>query len=179
MAAALRESGQLQVVTYAPENFDTFLKPQLIPESAQDYIGKRDHFLPAQASEPGKLGAPIALSREHRSLQPDHTGVRWIVNPIQEVRTAGHTDVRREGRLGPQRCMTYPLPALGTSRNQNRLMVRADCKPAEHPRQAQIRLRSGLQAFAAKNQAQQVTLHGIPFEAVPAEANIGFIVSVN
>ena len=75
--------------------------------------------------------------------------------------------------------MTYPRPALRASRNQNHLMIRADREPAEHPRQPQIRLRIGFQAFAAKNQALQVTPKGIPLEAAPAEPDIGFIVSVN
>ena len=58
-------------------------------------------------------------------------------------------------------------------------MMRADREPAEHPRQPQIRLRIGLQAFAAKNQAWQGTAKGISREAAPAEPDIGFIVSVN
>jgi hypothetical protein len=58
-------------------------------------------------------------------------------------------------------------------------MVWADRKPAEHPRQTQIRLSIGLQAFTAKHQPRQMTLKGIPFEAPPAKSNIGLIVSVN
>jgi hypothetical protein len=87
--------------------------------------------------------------------------------------------VRREGVRRPERGVTHSRPARRAACNEDQLMIRTDREPAERPRQPQVRLRIGLQAFAAKNQARQATPKGIPGEAAPAEPDIGFIVSVN
>jgi hypothetical protein len=74
-------------------------------------------FLPAQAPDPGKFGKAIALRREHSGLQAGHIGERMVIDPAQEVRAAGHADVRREALRRTQRGMTHPRPALRTSGN--------------------------------------------------------------
>ena len=82
---------------HARENLDTFLISWLVPECAQDDIGKRDEFLPAQAPDSGEFAEAIALCGEHGGLQLGHITVRFVINAIQEVRAAGPTEVRREG----------------------------------------------------------------------------------
>jgi hypothetical protein len=44
---------------HALKDLETFLYSWPVPEHAQDDIGKRDHFMPAQAPDPGIPVKPL------------------------------------------------------------------------------------------------------------------------